>query len=135
MGSVTLRDGRRLAGRLVYDLDESESSDTLDAPSQGVDYTIPFGLIASIVPPGGDQEGAQRGRVTLQDGEELELERGGDLGPGNAGLLIFPRDRRSPEYVPWSDVGRIDLDRPPATEPPTTLAAPAPPSRTLPGCG
>ena len=50
-GSVTTRDGRRLAGRLVYDLDESESTETLDAPSKGVDYTIPFGLIASIVAP------------------------------------------------------------------------------------
>jgi hypothetical protein len=27
-------------------LDESETTETLDAPSQGVDYTIPFGLIA-----------------------------------------------------------------------------------------
>ena len=51
-GGVTTRAGRRLAGRLVYDLDESETTETLDAPFQGVDYTIPFGLIASIVPPG-----------------------------------------------------------------------------------
>ena len=51
-GGVTTRAGRRLAGRLVYDLDESETTETLDAPSQGVDYTIPFGLIASIVLPG-----------------------------------------------------------------------------------
>jgi len=50
-GSVTTRNGRRLAGRLVYDLDESETTDTLDAPSQGVDYNLPFGLIASICPP------------------------------------------------------------------------------------
>lgn len=39
--SVTTRGGRRLTGRLVYDLDESETTETLDAPSQGVDYTIP----------------------------------------------------------------------------------------------
>src|SRR3954452_2515239 len=85
-GSVTTRAGRRLAGRLVYDLDESETTETLDAPSQGVDYTIPFGLIASIVVPPGREE---RARVTLQSGEELRLERAGDLGPGNAGTLIF----------------------------------------------
>ncbi len=58
-GSVTTRDGRRLAGRLVYDLDESETTETLDAPSQGVDYTIPFGLIASIVLPGREERGAR----------------------------------------------------------------------------
>ena len=56
-GSVTTRAGRRVAGRLVYDLDESEITETLDAPSQGVDYTIPFGLIASIVPPRPDEGG------------------------------------------------------------------------------
>ena len=50
-GSVTTRAGRRLACRLVYDLDESETAETLDVSSQGVHYTIPFSLIASIVPP------------------------------------------------------------------------------------
>jgi hypothetical protein len=113
-GSVTTRAGRRLAGRLVYDLDESETTDTLDAPSQGVDYTIPFGLIASIVPPGREERGSQPARVTLHNGEELRLERTGDLGEGNAGLLIFVDGRQRPEYVPWTDVGQVDLDRPPA---------------------
>jgi hypothetical protein len=46
--SVTTRDGRRLAGRLVYDLDESETTETLDSPREGVDYTVLFGLIAWI---------------------------------------------------------------------------------------
>ncbi|HEX3126239.1 MAG TPA: hypothetical protein VH394_02820 [Thermoanaerobaculia bacterium] len=100
-GSVTTRDGRRLAGRLVYDLDESETTETLDAPSQGVDYTIPFGLIASIVPPG---------RVTLQNGEELQLEPTGDLGEKNAGILIFVKGGERPEYVPWTDVAQVDFD-------------------------
>ena len=117
-GSVTTRAGRRLAGRLVYDLDESETTDTLDAPSQGVDYTLPFGLIASIVPPGREERGAQRARVTLQTGEELQLEPTGDLGKGNAGLLIFVDGPQRPEYVPWTDVEQVNLDRPPAMYPP-----------------
>ncbi|HWM94351.1 MAG TPA: hypothetical protein VN493_26585 [Thermoanaerobaculia bacterium] len=121
-GSVTTRAGRRLAGRLVYDLDESETTETLDAPSQGVDYTIPFGLIASIVPPGREERGAQRARVTLHvtlhNGEELQLERTGDLGEGNAGMLIFVDGRQRPEYVPWTDVEQVDFDRPPAMYPP-----------------
>lgn len=114
-GSVTRRAGRpggRLAGRLVYDLDESETTDTLDAPSKGVDYTLPFGLVASIVPLDG---GA---RVTLHDGEVLELERAGDVGDGNAGLLIFADGVERPEYVAWSDVERLDFDRPPALDAP-----------------
>jgi hypothetical protein len=115
-GSVATRAGRRLAGRLVFDLDESETTETLDAPSHGVDYTIPFGLIASIVPAGREERGVRRARVTLQSGEELQLERAGDLGEGNAGMLIFADGRQRPEYVPWTDVEQVDLDRPPAIE-------------------
>jgi len=117
-GSVTTRAGHRFAGRLVYDLDESEATETLDAPSRGVDYTIPFGLIASIVSPGRDERDAQHARVTLHNGEELQLERTGDLGEKNAGMLIFVDGRQRPEYVPWADVEQVDFDRPPAIYPP-----------------
>jgi hypothetical protein len=117
-GSVTTRAGRRLAGRLVYDLDESETTDTLDAEYQGVHYTIPFGLIASIVPLGGGERGAHSARVTLHNGAELRLERAGDLREGNAGTLIFVDGRERPDYVPWTDVEQVDLDRPPAMYPP-----------------
>jgi len=116
--SVTTRGGRRLTGRLVYDLDESETTETLDAPSQGVDYTIPFGLIASITPVGQEERGARRAKVTLHDGEELQLDRAGDLGAGNAGMLIFIDGRERPEYVQWTDIEQLDFHRPPAMYPP-----------------
>ena len=116
-GSVTTRAGRRFAGRLVFDLDESETTETLDAPSRGVDYTLPFGRIASIALPD-ERSGARSARVTLHGGERLELERAGDLGESNAGLLLFADGGERPEYVPWSDVERIDLDPPPARVPP-----------------
>ena len=103
-GTVTTRAGDRLSGRLVYDLDESETTETFDAPIGGVDYTIPFGMIESIVP--GDGEHA---RVTLRSGEELTLEQRGDLGEGNLGMLIFVEGRQDPEHVRWADVARIDL--------------------------
>jgi hypothetical protein len=111
-GTVTARDGRRFAGSLVYDFDESETTDTLDAGSDGVGYTIPFGLIASIV-PAASHEDTPRARVILRDGDALQLDRAGDLGNGNTGLLIFVDGRQRPEYVPWSDVKQVDLDRPP----------------------
>lgn len=117
-GSVTTRTGGRLTGRLVYDLDESETTETLDAPSQGVDYTVPIGLIASIAPPGLGGHGAQRTSVILHNGEELRLEPTGDLGERNAGMLIFVEGRRRPEYVPWADVKRVDFDRPQTMYPP-----------------
>jgi hypothetical protein len=117
-GSVSTRDGRRLSGRLVYDLDESESTETLDAPSAGVDYMLPFGLVASIILPAPAEIGEPRTRVTLHGGEELRLELAGDLGARNAGLLVFAAGRAAPEYVSWADVARIDLDRPKAVFPP-----------------
>lgn len=110
-GTVTTHDGRRLAGRLVYDLDESETTDTLDAPAHGVDYTLSFGRIASIVLPDPAAPAGAPARVTLPDGEELSLERTGDLGEDNLGLLVFPAGPDRPDFVPWTDVQRIDLDR------------------------
>ncbi len=109
-GSVTTRSGRRFVGRLVYDLDESETTETLDAPSRGVNYAIPFGLIVSIM-LGHDKSDGQHARVILKDGEELQLELAGDLGEGNAGLLVFVEGPRHPEYLPWADVEQIDFRR------------------------
>jgi hypothetical protein len=107
---VTTRSGRRLAGRLVYDLDESETTDTLDAQYQGVDYTIPFALIASIVPLEPDARGAHRAKVILHGGEELQLERSADVGQRHGGVLVFTRGRERPEYLRWEEVQRIDVD-------------------------
>ena len=117
-GTVSTRDGRCLSGRLVYDLDEREVTETLDAPSRGVDYMLPFGLVASIELPDAGERTAPRARVVLHGGEELHLELAGDLGERNAGLLVFGADRSDPEFVPWADVARVDLDRPKRFFPP-----------------
>lgn len=132
-GTVTTRDGHRLAGRVVFDLDESETTETLDAPSGGVDYRIPFGLVASIVPTGGGEGGGERSvRVALHRGEELSLEPLGDLGDANPGLLVFAGGREPPEFVPWAEVARIDLDRAAAPPRPSSLEPPARPQLEYP---
>lgn len=109
-GSVTTRAGRRFVGRLVYDLDESETTETLDAPSKGVNYYIPFGMIASIAYPGPGRD-ERTATVTLHEGGKLELERSGDLGGGSAGMLIFSDSSPRPEYVLWTDVEQVTFDR------------------------
>jgi hypothetical protein len=107
-GTVVTRSGRRLTGRLVYDLDESETTETLDVRSRGVDYTIPFERVASIDLLGdGGVEGA---RVLLQGGEKLDVERSGDVGATNAGLLVFSSGNERPVYVAWEDVARVEFD-------------------------
>jgi hypothetical protein len=114
-GSVATRDGRRLAGRLVFDLDESETTQTLDAPCAGIDYLIPFERIVSITPPARAGRDDRRAAVALAGGESLALEAEGDLGDRNAGLLVFVDGGERPEYVPWGDVARIDFEREPVT--------------------
>jgi hypothetical protein len=114
-GSVATRDGRRLAGRLVFDLDESETTQTLDAPFAGIDYLIPFERISSLAPPARAGRGDRRATVILEGGEILALEAAGDLGDRNAGLLVFVDGGERAEYVPWGDVARIDFDREPVT--------------------
>jgi hypothetical protein len=112
-GSVLTRSGRRLTGRMVYDLDESQTTETLDAPSLGIDYMLPFALIASIEVPVGEAGSARHATVILRSGEALQLELAGDLGAWNGGMLIFVEGREVPEYVPWNDVQRIEIDGPP----------------------
>ncbi len=122
-GSVTTRDGRRLAGRLIFDLDEARAPKRSTRPSQGVDYACPSaGSLPSPRPlptPSITGEGrrAPTARVTLQSGETLDLERTGDLGAGNAGMLIFVAGGERPEYVPWSEVEQVDFDRTPRVDP------------------
>ena len=117
-GSVTTRAGRRLAGRLIYDLDESETTETLDASSQGVNYNIPFGLVASIVLPASEERDAERAKVTLHSGEVLQLEVDGDLSRGNIGMLVFVDGRKQPEFAHWTEIKEIHFDRPSAMYPP-----------------
>lgn len=56
--------------------------------------------------------------VTLHGDEELQVERTGDLGEGNAGMLVFVAGRKRPEHLPWANVEQVAFDRPPTMYPP-----------------
>jgi hypothetical protein len=107
-GEITTRAGRRISGRLVFDLDESETTETLDAPRNGIDYMIPFSMITSIAT---GVSSARLAEVTLSSGEVLHLERSGDLGSSNGGMLVFIDGSARPVYVSWADVERIGFNR------------------------
>lgn len=106
-GMVTTRSGEELSGRIVFDLDESESTETLDAPAGGVDYMIPFSMITAVEPLG--PAASQGALIGLQSGEMLHLEPAGDLGAENGGLLVFGPGAAAPSYLHWSAVGRIEF--------------------------
>jgi hypothetical protein len=54
----------------------------------------------------------ERARVMLSNGQQLQLDRRGDLAEANAGMLIFVDGSPRPEYVLWTDVERVDFHRP-----------------------
>ncbi|MGH2669317.1 MAG: hypothetical protein ACRDH5_09425, partial [bacterium] len=105
-GTVTTNDGRKLTGRLVYDLDESETTEMLDGERRDLSYSIPFALVAAVVPRG------ESSRVILLSGEELVLEESTDVSDDNAGVLVFESGRKEPTYVPWDDVARVAFAAP-----------------------
>ena len=105
-GTVEERGGKSHAGRIVFDLDESESWEFLNGDDRDVEYYIPFELIESIEPLG--RHGSM---VKLRGGEKIELEDGQDVSDRNDGVLIFTGDRARPTYVDWDDVDRINFVR------------------------
>ena len=104
-GKVTREDGVTLSGRIVFDLDEEETTELLNGSWDDVEYHIPFALIAGIVPQDSDSS-----RIQLRGAGELRLEDQVDVGEGNAGLLVFTSGAGRPTYVEWEDVKRIDFE-------------------------
>lgn len=103
-GAVTDIDGTRRSGRMVFDIDESETWESLDGSYRDVEYSIPFALVRSIEPRSADAS-----RIELVDGETLELEDSADVGDENAGVLVLA-DGGGTTYIPWRDVDRIEID-------------------------
>ena len=103
-GSVSTRDGDRLRGRIVYDLDEAWDYELLHGSQDDTQFTIPFRLIARIEP-----DGRKRAVVELRSGRRLKLEDSQDVTSDHDGLLVFTGSR-NPEYVRWKDVREIRLD-------------------------
>jgi len=102
--TVTDSSGNTHRGRIVYDLDESESWEFLDGRAREIEYVIPLGMVASIVP-----QDRHSSRVILKNGEEVELEDAADVDDGNDGMLILGQDDRQ-SYVPWDEIRRIDFE-------------------------
>ena len=124
-GTVTDREGHRWPGRIVFDLDETETWDTLDGARLDVVYSIPLERVRIIEPLPG-----RTTRVILIGGEAMTLGDTHDVNDKNAGVLILPGGGSDPppgaassfapralappvageHYVPWKSVAKIDLD-------------------------
>jgi hypothetical protein len=103
-GTVTTIDGRRLAGEVTWDRDETHSWETLEGGSEGVRYVVPFAHLRSIE----RQRTAGGVRAVLRDGRTLVLEGTNDVDDSNRGLVV--RTDAGQVDVDWTSFDRIDLD-------------------------
>jgi hypothetical protein len=104
-GVVTTRNGDRLTGRLVFDLDEEWSWEMLDGESFDLVYTLPFEMVASVEPKNRSQT-----LVRLRSGEELRLENSHDVDRENDGVLVMGGPEKEPILVPWREITNISFD-------------------------
>lgn len=104
-GTVTSRDGKKWRGRIVFDLDESETWEMLDGGSQGIEYSVPFERVRALEP-----RPDKTTVVSLRNGQTLRLEGSQDVSEKNAGVLVMKEGAEPEHYVPWGSVARIELD-------------------------
>lgn len=103
-GEVETVSGEKYAGRVVFDLDESERWEMLNGDRFDVEYYIPFYLIQSISP-----RSRNASEVILKNGEKLRLEDSHDVNRDNDGVLIMKDSKSDPVYVPWEEIEIIKL--------------------------
>ncbi len=104
-GAVIGREGETWKGRLVFDLDESESWEMLNGERRGIEYYVPFEMIRSVEPL--DEN---RSMVTLKSGQDLQLEESHDVAERNAGVLVLFGGKDREHYVPWDRIERIEFE-------------------------
>ena len=103
-GKVTDEDGNTYSGRIVFDMDESETWEMLDGDLDDVEYSIPFEMVKSVAPASRDSSW-----VTLRNGEKLELEDTQDVSYDNDGVLVIADDGGE-THVRWRDVKIVEFD-------------------------
>jgi hypothetical protein len=105
-GRVEDVDGRSFRGRLVIDLDESESWEMLNGSVGDLLFDIPFANIESL-----EALGDNSCKVLLRNGTSLELSDGQDVSARNEGILIFDQGDEDPTYLPWPKLATIEFAR------------------------
>ncbi|MCB2211745.1 hypothetical protein KQI52_06495 [bacterium] len=103
--TVTDVDGKTYSGRLVFDLDESESWEMLNGDYFDIEFDIPFANIKTITP-----RSRNASEISLKSGETLRLEGGQDVSEANDGVLVFANgENKEPVYLEWDEIDKIDL--------------------------
>ncbi len=104
-GTITTIDGKKVSGRLVYDLDEAYGFEILNGEKGDTEMEIPFQNIKQIRP-----RSSGKSVIVLKSGDEIILEDSQDVSYRHTGILVFADGSDDPEYVVWADVELIDLN-------------------------
>ncbi|MCB2200062.1 hypothetical protein KQI63_11695 [bacterium] len=105
-GSVVDAAGVERKGRIVFDLDESESWEILNGDQFDIEFDVPFSLIKSIQP-----RSRNFSIVELSNGESVRLEASQDVSSDNDGVLVFDKGEKDPTYIPWDEIELIKFSR------------------------
>jgi hypothetical protein len=104
-GSVETESGREFAGRIVWDLDESERWHLLNGDADGVSIDVEFSRIRRIE----KARGGDGVVVTLRDGRTVELEGSNDVDAMNRGIVVI-MDSGEETLVEWAGFRSLTLE-------------------------
>lgn len=103
-GTVTTQDGKTLAGKIVFDLDEEYGFELLQGKSGDYEFITPFSKIKRM-----EVTSAYRCSIELTNGEKISLDDAQDVNERNQGVLVFASANADPRYIRWEDVKAIDF--------------------------
>lgn len=101
-GKVSTIDGREISGNIVFDIDEMLDFEIIEGKEDGVEYNIPMKNIRKIAPKNYDYS-----QLELVSGQKLLLGDGRDVSAGNAGVLVYQKDKKDPVYISWRKINEI----------------------------
>ncbi len=127
-GTVVTGTGEAFEGRIRWGTLKEWSWDHLHGSMDGTELAVRFANIRSIErmaapdllpdPARAGDAPAGRIRVNLQDGRTCEMSVHGDVGPGDAGILVRPahdgtdEDRSGWRLIRWQDVRIVRFEHP-----------------------
>lgn len=103
-GTVITVSGKKYAGELIYDLDETYNIEILNGKYDEMEFFLPFREIKTIRPKSDD-----RSMVKLENGKELLLEDSVDVSDDNDGIIVSA-SKNNYEYIPWSEVEEVRIN-------------------------
>ena len=102
-GTVFPRNGKPVAGEIIWDRDESSTYDAVDGETGVLDYAIPFANIHAI-----KRKSARSSEIVLTQGASLELSGTNDVSDDNRGVIVRLADGTTRE-LEWDEIDRVEF--------------------------